>query len=211
MLKISFGRVVAVVAAVVWTGSCSVTAPEVKPIEQPTLSRPSETPVSSASPSEPSAPPSRTAGSWVPSPRPRTGELDLSTVRDCTALDRIPVERWQLKKGKPVAEWLGKTGTLVCTWAYRQPPYSLTVIVYQQSVYDGTIFSDAEPKEIEVGGLPAWSGARMRVRPTCEVVIDTHEGQHAVVDYNVTGPVEGRTVNCAVMPEIAADVITALR
>ncbi|HZX03273.1 MAG TPA: DUF3558 family protein [Kribbella sp.] len=180
-----------------------------KPVEPPTLSLPAKTPGSSASPSERPARPNR--GAWTPSPRPRAGELDLSTLRDCTALDRIPVGKWQVQKGKPVAEWLGKTHTLVCTWAYRQPPYSLTVMVYPTGVFDAPIFSDAAPKEIEVAGFPAWSGARMQVRPTCEVVIDTHEGQHMVVDYNVTGPVGGRTVNCAVMPEIAADVITALR
>ncbi|GAA1572395.1 hypothetical protein GCM10009804_30980 [Kribbella hippodromi] len=132
-------------------------------------------------------------------------------MRDCAALDRVPVTKWQVKPGKPVAEYLEGTRTLTCTWAYKQPPYSLSVIVYQKSVYGSYIFSDTEPREIKVGGFPAWSGARMQVRPTCEVVIDIHDGQRAVVDYNVTGPVDGRTVNCDFMPGIATDLIAALR
>ncbi len=84
------------------------------------------------------------------------------------------------------------------------------MIIYQESIYDTSIFSDAEPKETEVLGFPAWTGSRMTGRPTCEIVIDTQDQQHLAITYNVTGPIKDNTVNCARLPDIASEMISAL-
>lgn len=180
----------------------------VSPIEPPSFSTPEPSP--SATTPEPSASePDGENGAWKPTRRVRAQELDLSEMKNCAALDDVPVARWQVKPGRPVAEAL-KTGTVSCSWAHRKPPYALTLIKYQESIYDGHIFSETEPKEIEVRGFPAWTGQRMAVRPTCLIEIDIHDHQYLAISYNVTGPVEDNTVDCDRLPDIGAELVDAL-
>lgn len=180
----------------------------VSPIEPPSF--PTQEPPPSPTPTAPSSrPPSGLDGAWKPSRRQRARDLDLSAMKDCTALDDVPVTRWQVQPGRPVGERL-KSGTVSCSWAHQKPPYALTLIKYQESIYDRSIFSDTEPEEIEVDGFPAWTGQRMDVRPTCEINIDIHDTQHLSISYNVTGPIEDNTVDCDRLPAIGTELVEAL-
>ncbi|MFC7623999.1 DUF3558 family protein [Microlunatus sp. GCM10028923] len=196
--------------------SCAVLGPassgkpafDVSPIAPPTF--PTEEPTPTATTPAPSASrPNGQDGAWKPSPRLRTRDLDLSKMKNCAALDDVPVTRWQVKPGRPVGEAL-KTGTVSCSWAYRKPPYALTLIKYQQSIYDGYIFSETEPTEIEVRGFPAWTGQRMEVRPICLIEIDIQDDQYLAITYNVTGPIKDNTVDCDRLPDIGAELVDAL-
>lgn len=131
-------------------------------------------------------------------------------MKDCAKLNNVPVGRWRVKKGHPVAEALS-TGTVVCSWAHRKPPYALTMLKYQESLYDQHIFTDRKPQEIEIDGFPAWTGERLAPRPTCVIMIDTHDQQHLLIEYNVTGPIDDNTVNCDYLPDIGSELIKALR
>lgn len=219
MLGRRFVGLVAIAVLAVITGSCAALVPGSEPsVVEPSFSiSPFELPPEPSDPTPNDPTPSATTptpsddrdGSWKPERRRRDQDLDLSGMKDCAKLADVPVARWQVRKGRPVAEAL-ETGTVSCSWAHRKPPYALTLLTYQESIYDGHIFSDTEPKEIAVRGFPAWTGERTEGRPTCLIEIDIDDGQYLSITYNVTGPIEDNTVNCDRLPDIGAELVDAL-